>query len=154
MAMQTVKIKSLKIVMPSKTGEGRGRERFSLTLSLGLAAAVLSSSGARLRSFPFAETGESATGLSATDAWGIALAGDVNDPITMHGSFGRSKSLNVGQRRLLGLRTYGRSAVNISSRANGVWGEHRRHDTDGMRLEIAPPGCRDDRGALVHQQIA
>ena len=52
MAMQTDKIKSLKIVMPSKTGEGRGRERFGLTLSLGLAAAVLSSSGARLRSFP------------------------------------------------------------------------------------------------------
>ena len=76
MAMQTVKIKSLKIVMPSKTGEGRGRERFSLTLSLGLAAAVLSSSGARLRSFPFAETGGSATGLSATGARDTALAGD------------------------------------------------------------------------------
>jgi hypothetical protein len=76
MAMQTVKIKSLKIVMPSKTGEGRGRERFSLTLSLGLAAAVLSSSGARLRSFPFGETGGSATGLSATGARDTALAGD------------------------------------------------------------------------------
>jgi hypothetical protein len=28
----------------------------------------------------------------------------------------------------------GRSAVSISSRANGALGEHRRHDTDGMRL--------------------
>ena len=38
--------------------------------------------------------------------------------------------------------SYGRSAVNISSLANGALGEHRRHDTDGMRLEIAAPECR------------
>jgi hypothetical protein len=31
----------------------------------------------------------------------------------------------------------GRSAVSISSLANGALGEHRRHDTDGMRLGIA-----------------
>jgi hypothetical protein len=36
---------------------------------------------------------------------------------------------------------YGRSAVSISSLANGALGEHRRQDTDGMRLEIAAPGC-------------
>jgi hypothetical protein len=34
---------------------------------------------------------------------------------------------------------YGRSAVNISSPANGALGELRRHDTDGIRLEIAAP---------------
>jgi hypothetical protein len=32
-------------------------------------------------------------------------------------------------------RRHGRPAVSISSRANGGLGEHRRHDTDGMRLE-------------------
>jgi hypothetical protein len=37
---------------------------------------------------------------------------------------------------------YGRSAVSISNRANGAMGEHGRHDTDGMRLEIDAPGCR------------
>jgi hypothetical protein len=34
------------------------------------------------------------------------------------------------------------SAVSISKRANGALGEHQRHDTDVMRLEIAAPGCR------------
>jgi hypothetical protein len=37
---------------------------------------------------------------------------------------------------------HGRSAVSISSLANGALGEHRRQDTDGMRLEIAARGCR------------
>ena len=37
---------------------------------------------------------------------------------------------------------HGRSAVNISSFANGALGEHRRQDTDGTRLEIDAPGCR------------
>src|SRR5207344_1937196 len=37
---------------------------------------------------------------------------------------------------------HGRSAVNISSVANGALGEHRRQDNDGMSPEIAPPGCR------------
>ena len=37
---------------------------------------------------------------------------------------------------------YGRSAVSISSLPNGELGEHRRHDTDGIRLEIDAPGCR------------
>jgi hypothetical protein len=38
---------------------------------------------------------------------------------------------------------YGRSAVSSSSRANGALGEQRRHDTDGMRLEVdTPMGCR------------
>jgi hypothetical protein len=37
---------------------------------------------------------------------------------------------------------HGRSAINIPSRANGAFGLHRRHDSDGIRLEIAPPGCR------------
>ena len=37
---------------------------------------------------------------------------------------------------------HGLSSVSISSRANGALGEQRRHDTDGMRLEIAAPGCR------------
>ena len=32
---------------------------------------------------------------------------------------------------------YGRSTVSIFSFANGPLGEHRRHDTDGIRLEIA-----------------
>jgi hypothetical protein len=36
----------------------------------------------------------------------------------------------------------GRSAVSISSRANGAWGEHRRHDTERMRLKIDVPRCR------------
>ena len=35
-----------------------------------------------------------------------------------------------------------RSAVSISSRANGALGEHRRHGTDGMRLDIEALGCR------------
>ena len=35
---------------------------------------------------------------------------------------------------------YGRSAVSISSLANGALGEHRRQDTDGIKLEIAAPG--------------
>jgi hypothetical protein len=34
------------------------------------------------------------------------------------------------------------SAVSISSRANGAFGEQRRQDSDGMSLEIAPPGYR------------
>jgi hypothetical protein len=29
----------------------------------------------------------------------------------------------------------------MSSLANGALGEHRRHDTDGMRLEIEAPGA-------------
>jgi hypothetical protein len=29
----------------------------------------------------------------------------------------------------------------LSSRANDALGEHLRHESDGMRLEIAPPGC-------------
>ena len=36
----------------------------------------------------------------------------------------------------------GWSAVNISSLANDALGEHRRHDTEGMVLEIDAPGCR------------
>ncbi|MFZ0115590.1 MAG: hypothetical protein WAL15_14625, partial [Xanthobacteraceae bacterium] len=32
-------------------------------------------------------------------------------------------------------------AVSISSLANGALGEHRDTTPDGMRLEIAPPGC-------------
>jgi hypothetical protein len=38
--------------------------------------------------------------------------------------------------------SYGRSAANISSRAKGALGEHRRNNSDGMRLEIEAPGCR------------
>jgi hypothetical protein len=26
--------------------------------------------------------------------------------------------------------------------ANGAWGEHRRHETDWIKLEIAAPACR------------
>jgi hypothetical protein len=37
-------------------------------------------------------------------------------------------------------KAQGRSAVSISSFAKGALGEHRRHDTDGMMLEIEPPG--------------
>jgi hypothetical protein len=37
---------------------------------------------------------------------------------------------------------YGLSAFNISNLANGALGEHRRHDTDGLRLEIEPAACR------------
>jgi len=36
---------------------------------------------------------------------------------------------------------YGRSAVSISSWANGALGERRRRDTDGIRLEVDAPGC-------------
>jgi hypothetical protein len=47
---------------------------------------------------------------------------------------------------------HGRSAVNISSFANGGWGEHRGHDTDGIRLQIeaawVPP--RDELPAFPH----
>ena len=39
---------------------------------------------------------------------------------------------------------YGRAAVSIFSRAKGALGEHRRHDTDGIRLDIAAPGCRSN----------
>ena len=35
---------------------------------------------------------------------------------------------------------HGRSTVSISSRANGALGEHLRHESDGIKLEIAPPG--------------
>ena len=49
------------------------------------------------------------------------------------------KLFNIAHRRMTG---YGRSAVNISSLANGALGEHRRHDTDGIKHEIAAPGCR------------
>jgi hypothetical protein len=45
---------------------------------------------------------------------------------------------------------YGRSAINVSSFANGAWGEHRRHDTDGIRLEIAAPGVDGSRVAEIH----
>jgi hypothetical protein len=34
------------------------------------------------------------------------------------------------------ISSHGRSAVNISSFAKGASGEHRRHDTNGIRLEI------------------
>jgi hypothetical protein len=37
------------------------------------------------------------------------------------------------------INVHDRSAVNISSFANGAFGEHRRHDTDGIRLEIEAP---------------
>jgi hypothetical protein len=43
--------------------------------------------------------------------------------------------------RRLHKQAYSRSAVNISSVANGAFGEHRRQDNDGMSPEIAPPGC-------------
>jgi hypothetical protein len=36
----------------------------------------------------------------------------------------------------------GRSVVSIANFANGACGEHRRHDSDGIRLEIDAPGCR------------
>jgi hypothetical protein len=38
------------------------------------------------------------------------------------------------------MTSYGRSAVSISSLANGALGEHLRHESDGIKLEIAPPG--------------
>jgi hypothetical protein len=41
-------------------------------------------------------------------------------------------------------RYHGRSAVNISSGANGAFGEHI--ESDGMRLEIARPGADQARG--------
>jgi hypothetical protein len=37
-------------------------------------------------------------------------------------------------------RSYGLSAVNISSLANGALGEHRRYDSDGIKLEIRSAG--------------
>jgi hypothetical protein len=50
--------------------------------------------------------------------------------------------------------SYGLSTVSISSRANGALGEHRRHDTDGMRLEIAAPdagrACADRPSQTDH----
>jgi hypothetical protein len=36
----------------------------------------------------------------------------------------------------LRIDAYARSAVSVSSLANGAFGERRRHDTEGMRLEI------------------
>src|SRR6516165_8538683 len=39
------------------------------------------------------------------------------------------------------IRDHALSDVNISGLANGALGEHRRHDTDGIRLEIDAPGC-------------
>jgi hypothetical protein len=43
----------------------------------------------------------------------------------------------------------GRSVVSISNLANGALGEHLRQDTDGMRLEIAPPGCLSKRNPAM-----
>jgi len=43
-----------------------------------------------------------------------------------------------GRRRI---DNHGRSVVNISSFANGASGEHRRHDTDGMRLRSRRQGA-------------
>ena len=43
---------------------------------------------------------------------------------------------------LLRIDIHGRSAVNVSSFANGALGEHRRQETDGIKLEIEAPGCR------------
>jgi hypothetical protein len=52
------------------------------------------------------------------------------------------------------LNNYGRSAVSISSFANGALGEHRRHDTDGMRLEIEAPGCRSSMRRSTRSDLA
>ena len=60
---------------------------------------------------------------------------------TSHGSSCKARTTQNLPRRLH-KRAYGRSAVNISNRANGAFGEHLRHDNDGMSPEIAPPGCR------------
>jgi hypothetical protein len=49
---------------------------------------------------------------------------------------------------------HGRSAVNISSLAKGALGEHRRHDTDGIRLEIEAPGCRSRRPYVYRANLA
>ena len=40
------------------------------------------------------------------------------------------------------MANHGRSAVSISTIANGALGELCRHYTDGIKLEIAPQGCR------------
>ena len=44
----------------------------------------------------------------------------------------------------------GWSAVNISSLANDALGEHRRHDTEGMVLEIDAPG---ERAKINHTNL-
>ena len=51
-------------------------------------------------------------------------------------------------------RTYGCSADKRSSLANGVLGQQRRHDSDGMRLEIRATRTpveaeRDGRAYLI-----
>jgi hypothetical protein len=43
---------------------------------------------------------------------------------------------------------HARSAVNISSLATAHSGEHRRQDTDGIRLEIEAPGCSVERSEI------
>jgi hypothetical protein len=48
------------------------------------------------------------------------------------------KLFNIAHRRMTG---YGRSAVSISSLANGALGEHRRHETHELSrvLEVPEP---------------
>ena len=47
--------------------------------------------------------------------------------------------LHNGRTERRRIDNHGRSAVNISSFANGALGEHRRHETDRIKLEIEAP---------------
>jgi hypothetical protein len=57
----------------------------------------------------------------------------------------QSMGLHNGRTGRTRIDNHGRSAVSISSFANGALGEHRRHDSDGIRLEIAAPRRRSRR---------
>ena len=52
------------------------------------------------------------------------------------------RAINIAPLKTMGAQPYGRSAVSISILANDACGEHRRHDSEGIRLEIDAPGCR------------
>ena len=52
------------------------------------------------------------------------------------------RAINIAPLKTMGAQPYSRSAVSISILANDACGEHRRHDSEGIRLEIDAPGCR------------
>jgi hypothetical protein len=78
---------------------------------------------------------------------GRSRFGSTSSPPAISDELGRSTVRSLSTRRSNGSRKqvsrcHGRSAVSIASFANGALGEHRRHDTDGIRLEIEALACR------------
>ena len=83
--------------------------------------------------------------VPVTGACGRAAAGDEATVPPLRWELQRhlmQQSLKSEAACLTECDSHGRSAVSISSFANGALGEQRRHDTDGIKLETAAPGCR------------